>query len=970
MCLLMLGTEMNVARADEHGEGNELNYSVFQSYRFLKSTNTNQAAVTQSYAAAMLPGWNATTDKLTGMARDMYGPSIAVPGGTFMEKTQILMGDKLRELGINRAEWANTRNVTLAHASFVDYEQVLAGHKVVFSNLSFRFGADGKLQRIKTRSYGSSFSDITPELTAADVLAGTAMTQGMAGMAIVTREIEKDWVWFPIPSANGYTVHPAWAFSMTGTAQEMPFELTGYVDAMTGELLYRSNAVNETFEVTVKGKLYASAPTAPTTDLPISDMRVSVTGSTDVVTDANGYADFPSAFAPANVTYHVNGPWSYVREGGNPVSFQAVMLTSGATYDLPSADTSSKEFRAVSAFYYVNRIHDYMKSFWPTFTGMDNAINTNVDLTNNQQCNAFYQNGQYSINFYPPQPSCRAFSIVSDIVYHEYGHGICYRFYSSQGTNFSNGALGEAYADIWAMGLNRDGVVGDGAYLNGGNIRSYTGAPKVYPTDIRGEVHADGEIIAGAWWDVAQNMGSIDDMMDLFALTHYDVPNAPNGMEGDLYYDVLISALMNDDNDGNLGNGTPHFTQIAEAFARHGIYLLNDVDFEHTEVAHQAANTPVSISGNLILTNPSFFNNILLHYRNRYAGTWDSVAMTNTSGSTYTAQIPAMPGGAIVDYFFSARDIINEAVGVPSRYNPYANASLNTLPYQYGVGLNIPRYKYDFEGDITGWQIGMPSDNASSGLWVHDVPVGTFTSDNLPIQPNNDHTTGSGKCLVTGNSASPTFNEVANGITTVMTPSFNLPFSEPVVEYYRWYSNNRGNSANLKSDFWSVEMHSGTSPFWQKVDYTKEPDQRWRRRIFRVSEYLPGVNTSIQLRFIAEDAVNNNAPANGQNVVEAAIDDFIIYEGTPLNISDMPENIKAEVYPNPADDKVNIALPEGSKGSITMYDITGKVITTVNVTEATTNYSIQTSGLVPGNYMVLMQTQYAVQNTTIVVSHR
>ena len=136
MCLLMLGTEMNVARAHEHEEGNNLNYSVFQSYRFLKNANTTQAAATQSFATAMLPGWNATTDKLTGMARDMYGPGVAVPGGSYMEKTQILMGDKLRELGINRAEWVNTRNVTLAHASFVDYEQVLAGHKGAFSKMA------------------------------------------------------------------------------------------------------------------------------------------------------------------------------------------------------------------------------------------------------------------------------------------------------------------------------------------------------------------------------------------------------------------------------------------------------------------------------------------------------------------------------------------------------------------------------------------------------------------------------------------------------------------------------------------------------------------------------------------------------------------------------------------------------------------------------------------------------------------
>lgn len=974
LCLLMLGTGMNVAQAHEHEEGNAVNYSVFESYRFLKGANDARALASQKYANTMLPGWTATTDKLTGMFRDMYGPAAEVAGSTYMQKVQNFMGKQLKPLGINANEWASTREAVLSHAAFVDFKQVVAGHEVVFSNLSFRFMPDGRLQRVKMRNFGTNEADMTPVLSANDVLAGSAMTSGMSGMSIATREVEKDWVWFPIPSAKGYAIQPAWAFHMTGTGEkEMPFDITGYIDAITGELLYRSNAVNETFEVTVKGGIYVTSPLVPVTDVPMRDMRVTIGGNNDI-TDVNGYAIIGAGSVPGSVEYALRGPWANVRVGGNTVEFNQVMNTTPASYSLPISDTSTPEFRAASAFWYVNNIHDFMKGYWPTFTGMDGApLSTNVDLSTNQQCNAFYNNGQYSINFYPPQASCRAFSIVSDIVYHEYGHGICYRFYSANGANFSNGAMGEGYADVWAMAINKDGVVGDGAYLNGGNIRSYTGAPKVYPADIRGEVHADGEIIAGAWWDVAKNLGSVDSMTALFAKTHYDLPNGPNGMEGDIYFDVLISALMNDDNDGNLGNGTPHFEEIVKAFARHGIYLLSDVEFEHTEIAHQAPNTPISVSGTLKLTNPTFFDKILMHYRSRYATTgWDSVAMTNTSGNVYTAQIPAMPGGSIVDYYFSAVDVVNAGVvGMPGSYNPYGSASLNTIPYQFAVGINYARVKVDFDGDLTGWQIGTPGDNATAGMWVNEKPVGTFTSDGLPIQPGADHTTGSGKCLVTGNAASGAIDmaEVANGLTTVTTPHFNLPFFEPVVEYYRWYSNNRGNTRNLKSDYWSVEARTGNSPFWQKVDYTKEPDQRWRRRIFRVSEFMPGV-PDIQLRFIAEDAVNTALQSNGQNIVEAAVDDFIIYDGTPQSVGNMPAEIKALVYPNPADENVNIVLPQGSKGSITLYDISGKVITTVTVSDAAANYSINTSGLTAGTYMILTQTQYAVQNTTIVVSHK
>lgn len=970
LCLLLSGAGMGMVQA--HEGDHSLNYSVYQNFRHFDIVNSRKALETQQMAKAMLPGWNATTDKLSGLFIDMYGPAAAIPGSTNLQKAQYLMSSKLATMGVNAANWKMTRNIIANHAGYVDFYQEQEGHRVVFSNLSFRFTTDGRLQRVKMQNYGVVEQDMIPVLTANDVLNGSEIINGLTGMSINDKEITGDWVWFPIPTAKGYVMHPAWEFHVTGTGEkEMPFDLTGYIDAITGQLLYRSNSVNETFDVTVKGSIHMATPASPTTEVPMNDMRVTI-GSNNYVTDANGFVSIPSVNAPVTVTYPVRGPWTHVREAGNTVSFSANMTNASDTFILPIQDTTTKEFRAVSAFYHVNKIHDYMKGHWPAFTGMDNTLSTNIDLSN-AQCNAFYNNGQYSINFYPPQASCRAFSMVSDIVYHEYGHGISYRFYSANGGNFQNGAMGEANSDVWAMCINRDGVVGDGAFWSGGNIRSYLGTPKVYPADIRNQVHNDGEILAGSWWDVAVNTGSVDTMAKLFALTHFDLPMAPSGREGELYHDVLISALMNDDDDANLGNGTPHFSAIVEAFARHGIFLLSDASMEHQEVPHQTAGTPVTIKGNLTLTNPAFFDKMYLHYRNRDAGgTWDSVAMVNTTGNEYSAQIPAYPAGSIVDYYFKAQDIINaSSFGLPGGYNPGVITSEVTIPYQFGVGLYLQRYKYDFEGTLEGWDIGLSTDNATGGRWVQEAPVGT-TSGGVAVQPGNDNTTGSGKCLVTGNAtvgAGPDINDVDNGKTTILTPVFELPFHEPVVEYYRWYSNDRGSNSNNRNDFWAVEMKAATSLFWARVDYTKQSDQRWRRRVFKVSEYIPGA-AAIQLRFTAEDQINNALTQNGQNVIEAAIDDFIIYDGTPLSVDNIAVNLKADVYPNPADNIVNISLPKGSKGSITLYDLTGRTLSKIDVTDATEKYSIDTKQLTPGTYMLLMQTQYAVQNTKIVVNHK
>lgn len=954
------------AHEDDGVTHSNYNYTVYGNYKNMKGVSAATIAATQQKAAAFLPGWSARVDKLSGQFADMYGNAIAVAGVSNMEKVQKLMAGKLADMGVIANEWNVTRDIAAEHASFVDFERVVAGHKVLFSSLSFRFTPDGRLQRVKMKHHGTPEVDLVPTLSANDVLRGAAINQDLTNVIFEKKEVSKDWVWFPIPTEKGYIIHPAWEFHLAGIGvSEMPFEITGYIDALTGELLYRSNAVNETFEVTVKANIHLSTPAAPTTEVLMQDMRIELEGN-NYVTNDTGFLSEGSVTNPDSAVFVVRGPWARVYAGGSTPEFVVQNPSSPSTYVLPISDTTTPEFRGVSAFYHVNKIHDYMKTKWNSFTGMDNTpLRTNVDINGNT-CNAFYNNGQYSINFYRPQTSCRAFSMVSDIVYHEYGHGISYRFYSANGANFRNGGLGEGNSDVWAMCINGDGVVGDGAYFSGGSVRSYTGAPKVFPQDLVGQVHADGEIIAGSWWDVAVNINSIDTMSDLFALTFYDLPNGPDGTEGDVYHDILISAIMNDDDDANLGNGTPHFSQIVAAFARHGIYLLTGSEFEHTEIANQPKNAAATVTGVLTVSDPLFFDNIYMYYRDRYgiSTTWDSVIMNNTTGNTYTAQIPGMPAGTVVDYYFKVIDVATTTAGLPEGYDPSLGRSIVTLPYQYGVGLGVKRYTIDFENDnqTADWDIGLSSDNASDGTWEVGVPLGTI-SNGQPVQTGSDHTTGSGRCLVTGNgSLTISGDDVDNGLTTTRTPFFDLPFHQPIVEYYRWFSNDRGSSSDAGRDFWKVDIRLPSSALWMTVDYTRKADQRWRRRIFRVSEFVPA-SGPIQLRFIAEDD-------NDQNIIEAAIDDFIIYEGFPTGVPDMPEVQRAEVYPNPADKLVNITVPNNSEGSVQLYDVTGKVLKHVPVTTANTQYSINTFDIATGTYMVLIQTQYAVQSVKVVVSHQ
>jgi hypothetical protein len=93
----------------------------------------------------------------------------------------------------------------------------------------------------------------------------------------------------------------------------------------------------------------------------------------------------------------------------------------------------------------------------------------------------------------------------SDIVYHEYGHGLTWRMIGGMSGAIA-GAIGEGAADVNAFLVNGDDIIGEYAYSNAAGIRRYpyTNYPLTY-AQWYGEVHNDGEIYAGAMWRVLEN---------------------------------------------------------------------------------------------------------------------------------------------------------------------------------------------------------------------------------------------------------------------------------------------------------------------------------------------------------------------------------------------------------------------------------------------------------------------------------
>jgi extracellular elastinolytic metalloproteinase len=92
-------------------------------------------------------------------------------------------------------------------------------------------------------------------------------------------------------------------------------------------------------------------------------------------------------------------------------------------------------------------------------------------------------------------------TLDSDIVYHEYGHGLTWRMIGSMDSPLS-GAVGEGASDVLAFMVNGDDAIAEYSFSNPNGIRRnrYAGYPRTYADVTGGEVHNDGEIYAAVMW--------------------------------------------------------------------------------------------------------------------------------------------------------------------------------------------------------------------------------------------------------------------------------------------------------------------------------------------------------------------------------------------------------------------------------------------------------------------------------------
>ena len=733
--------------------------------------------------------------------------------------------------------------------------------------------------------------------------------------------------WLPVQSnlesEGEWFAHPIWQLEISGRRGVLPVRYLTWIDLSTGQVIMRSNqVVHEAPErkVNVMGALppppasgfvkataHEAYPYEPETALGMPHLQLNANG-TVVYTDEQGLfsVDIPGNLVGQNI--ELKGRYATVFTNGITPS-GTFNLFEGSDNGL-SAPGNTKE---ASAYRSTNLIHDHMRTWLPEFTDLDFSMPVNIDVDG--ECNAFYDGS--SINFYDLAGGCNPTSLIADVVYHEYGHAINDWYYSSLGGFFLNGAMNEGYADLWAMSLGDIAEIGKGFYIdNNDGIRRYDEDPKRYPEDIVGEVHADGEIICGAWYDTHLLMGGDwSQTMTLFVDAYPGLQAmVANGQEGQAYTDVLLDVLQADDDDDDLLNGTPNAEFILEGFDMHGITLSSYLDLDHVPVEFASDDVDVVIEAEANLTFPyvTYFESTRLHYRTSPSDPYTVVDMEQ-DGDLFSYAIPGLPQGSVVEYFLDVTDTFGQISSV----TPVASdrAVNGNLPNYVLVGVEpVLINDLDDYSDFGYWDIGLATDNATTGQWEEGTPIGSYADINDPgtlVAPTEDHTEGMfGFAYVTG--LNPPLgegigvNDVDGGHTTLRSPIIDLtPYESPVLSYWRWYTNAPATGANPASDWWQVEVSNDGGSSWQYLENTSQQDISWRRKAFRVSDVIEPTS-DFMIRFIASDSTTVGENLDGGSLIEAAVDDIVLYDAAdavdPIDPADVSENvsIQTHAYPNPA----------------------------------------------------------------------
>ncbi len=760
--------------------------------------------------------------------------------------------------------------------SYVIFRQTVGQVPIYQSKIDFRFRDNDKLLMSKMVSYQNPIIDTSPSIS--------------IGIALDIVKLETDFseqrndVIVNVPQLFVYVENgelPSYRlgwFSKIQIHHRTPFVhkravsfYEVWIDAHTGELF---SIVDRAEDSEIIGRVTAMVKDLPygtASERPLEDLRVQISDVGDTYTDEDGYYALEAGTTQRDVTIDFYGHFLNIDTRNATDASITASVTPGDTLNFFFDDLTSLPSER-DTYFHANLIHDWITDLDNDFTGADYIMPAAVNIGSEDSywpCNAYWDGT--GINMFSAGGGCSDTGEMADVVYHEYQHGLTQFAYDPFSSPYASG-MGEGFSDYTSMTIRNTACMGDAFFgtpgvclRDGENNRQFPG------NECGGSVHCLGEITMGSMWQMRKNLINLYGDT-LAAVAHSDTLfrwamfGRPNTVP-----EFLDEILIADDDDGTLLNGTPHFSEIADAFGQHNVYAsIPEYGIAHTPVLNmESAPAPILVEA-IISSIHGEITNAQLHYT--VLGTTTSLDMIEDGDSNvFQAYIPALPPGTIVQYYIEASDVVGNDMIVPE--------TAPAIQYFFLIGSieSFPIMAEDDAETDNGWTYGIGTDQATSGIWERVDPIGTQSSS-IQVQPEDDHTPTGVNCFVTGNAefdgTNAGENDVDGGNTTLVSPIYDLSgIVQPIFSYWRWYTNNAGDSGN--QDTWLVQI-SNDSQTWITIEETMESESSWIYKQYLVDQFIEPSN-SVQFRFIAEDIGDGS-------LVEAAVDDLEIRSGLSLDV--------------------------------------------------------------------------------------
>jgi hypothetical protein len=612
-------------------------------------------------------------------------------------------------------------------------------------------------------------------------------------------------------------------------------------------------------------------PYGTETQRPIEDVKIVVSGVGDTYTDESGYYSIEAGTDQRTVSVELLGSYLNVNASNANDAYVSSTVTPGDTFNVHFDNFNSLAGER-DTYFHANLIHDWIKNIDNFFDGVDYIMPGAVNIGSEDNlwpCNAYW-NG-IGINMFSAGGGCSATDQMADVIYHEYQHGITQFAYEPFDSPYTSG-MGEGFSDYAGMTIRNSPCLGDAFYGTPGSCLRNGENTLQYPGDeCGGSVHCLGQLSMGSLWQMRKNL--ITTFGDTAAaVTHSDLLFR-FAMVGRPYSvpDLLIEVLTADDNDGNILNGTPYFQEIIDGFSQHNVPSpLPEFGIIHAPIQNmETVVEPITIETIILSINQTISIAELVYSFG--AGTITTALTPGTGSNEYFGIIPPQSPGTVITYYIHAVD------GDGNEYFSPSTAPDIQHFFLIGNTVSFPALFTDDSEADQGWTLGVPSDSASTGIWVRENPNGT-TNNGQPLQPEDDHTIDGITAFVTGNATFDGTNagddDVDDGATTLVTPTMNLLGAvNPVFSYWRWYSNNLGNAPN--TDDWVVQV-TADGQNWFDLERTSQSEASWIYKQFLLNQYIE-MSDQVQVRFIADDSGDGS-------LVEAAVDDVFILNGISVNL--------------------------------------------------------------------------------------